>query len=219
MLSRHYSTYGNKWADISRAMSNCSLPACNRKSPKLHNGRSRQQVLIRWTNQLKPGISKNSWGEEEDRALHDLKAKGGSWTKVAADLGIGRTPKQCQERWTNVLDPARNVADCANWSKEEDLLLIQIHNELHGKMAQIQLRLPGSCFNDCQKRYWILHQDQAPKKKTICKHNLPMCTYAQKMPWIRHLRASRYRITKTRNCSEIRRDSFHFVAWPYNCRH
>jgi hypothetical protein len=63
-LLKHYSTYGNKWADISRAMA---------------NGRTGQQCLIRWKNQLTPGINRNFWSDEEDRALQVL--------KKMADLG------------------------------------------------------------------------------------------------------------------------------------
>jgi hypothetical protein len=43
------------------------------------NGRTGQQCLIRWKNQLTPGINRNFWSDEEDRALQVL--------KKMADLG------------------------------------------------------------------------------------------------------------------------------------
>jgi len=118
MLRLHHVNLGNKWAEIARAMA---------------NGRTGQQCLIRWKNQLQPGINKNCWSDEEDHTLKDLKKTGGSWAKIADELDSGRTAKQCQERWTNVLDPARIAAD---WIKNEDLLLLDKHaelNDLRGK--------------------------------------------------------------------------------------
>ena len=52
------------------------------------------------------------------------------------------------------MDPTRNTAD---WSKDEDSILLEKHDELHGKFAQIQLWLPGRSYNDIQQRYLILH--------------------------------------------------------------
>ncbi len=146
-------TFGNKWAHIARTIA---------------NGRTGQQCLIRWKNQLTPGINWNSWGEDEDRTLQVLKKNGGSWAKIAAGLSSGRTAKQCQERRTNVLDEARMTAD---WSKDEDQLLLEKYDEMNGKFAKVLLWLPGWSYNDCQKRFWVLHPEKAPKKVPICKHN------------------------------------------------
>ena len=78
--------------------------------------------------------NRNFWGEDEDRTLLDLKRNGGSWEQIATGLGSGRTAKQCQERWTNVVEPSRVKT---GWSEDEDKILIEKHAELHGKFAQI----------------------------------------------------------------------------------
>jgi hypothetical protein len=57
----------------------------------MDNGRTGQQYLIRWKNQLTPGINRNFWGEDEDRTLLDLKRNGASWEQIATGLGSGRT--------------------------------------------------------------------------------------------------------------------------------
>ena len=104
MLLRHHATFGNKWAQIATAMA---------------NGCTGQHCLIRYRNQLKPGITKKPWSEDEDCRLIVLRTTGGSWPSIAFALNSGRTAKQCQERWTNVPDPARTAEE---WTKDEDCL-------------------------------------------------------------------------------------------------
>ena len=156
MLLTHHTTFGNKWAQIAAAMA---------------NGRTGQQCLIRFNNQLQPGISKKPWSEDEDRNLSTLKKNGGSWPQIASGLNSGRTAKQCQERWTNLLDTSRTVAD---WSVDEDSMLLQKHSDLNGQFSQIRDWLPGRSANDCLHRFTRLHPALAHKKKPICSHGVPV---------------------------------------------
>jgi hypothetical protein len=70
-----------------------------------------------------------------------------------------------------VLDEARITAD---WSKDEDQLLLEKYDEMNGKFAKVLLWLPGRSYNDCQRRFLVLHPGKAPKRKNpICTHNVP----------------------------------------------
>jgi hypothetical protein len=86
-------------------------------------------------------------------------------------LNSYRTAKQCQERWTNLLDPARTVAE---WSLDEDATLLQKYSDLSGQFSQIRRWLPGRSYNDCQSRFYILRPEQAPKSARICMHGVPV---------------------------------------------
>jgi hypothetical protein len=156
MLLKHHTTFGNKWAQIAAAMA---------------NGRTGQQCLIRFSNQLQPGISRKPWSADEDRNLSALKKNGGSWPQIASDLNSGRTAKQCQERWANLLDPVRTDAE---WGLNEDATLLQKHSDLNGQFSLIRLCLPGRSYNDCQSRFYVLRPKQAPKSERNCMHGVPV---------------------------------------------
>jgi hypothetical protein len=77
-------------------------------------GRKRSQCLNRWHNALDPSIDRTNermgkWVEDEDIKLKDavLTHGGKNWGKIAA-LVPGRTRKQCNTRWKDVLDPRIN---------------------------------------------------------------------------------------------------------------
>ncbi len=90
---------------------------------------------------LAPPSQNHKSDKQNGRTLLDLKRNGGSWEQIATGLGSGRTAKQCQERWTNVVDPSRVKT---GWSEDEDKILIEKHAELHGKFAQIRLGCPAA---------------------------------------------------------------------------
>jgi hypothetical protein len=49
----------------------------------------------------------------------------------------GRSGKQCRERYFNILDP--NVKR-GHWTIEEDHLIIELHNAIGNKWAEVTLR-------------------------------------------------------------------------------
>ena len=62
------------------------------------------------------------------------------WKAVAVE--VGRTTKQCRERWINVLDPGILHT---KWSEAELETLFRAHAELGNKWSAIAQRIPGRC--------------------------------------------------------------------------
>lgn len=129
--------------------------------------RTHIQCLQRWSKVLKPGLVKGAWSEDEDAALRhivQLVAKG-NWVGVAEHIP-GRTAKQCRERWMLVLDPSIRKDE---WTKEEDELLIQLHQRHGNSWALIAKQLDGRTENSTKSRFkslerkrersWTAHED------------------------------------------------------------
>eukprot|EP00924_Labyrinthula_sp_SR-Ha-C_P014852 snap_masked-scaffold_9-processed-gene-0.6-mRNA-1 protein AED:0.43 eAED:0.47 QI:0/-1/0/1/-1/1/1/0/207 len=111
------------------------------------SNRSPTQCLQRWYQVLQPGLVKGSWSKEEDEILIAVVKKElgdnyylkpiprlRSW-KFAEDMLVGRTSKQCRERWTLALDPNINKEE---WCKWEDEKIIQLQALLGNKWCLIR---------------------------------------------------------------------------------
>jgi hypothetical protein len=102
--------------------------------------------------------SMGTWTEDEDLKLKAaVQTQGGkNWNKIAA-MVPGRTKKQCNKRWHNVLDPsiALTAGSTGTWAEDEDLKLkaaVQTHGGKNwNKVAAL---VPGRTVTQCQSRWY-----------------------------------------------------------------
>ncbi|OHS94241.1 hypothetical protein TRFO_39569 [Tritrichomonas foetus] len=108
------------------------------ESSNRQNTQSNHQTPIKAN--LSPVTKKHPFSVEEDiEILQFVQAHGTkNWRMIA--LQLGRTPKQCRERWNGHLNPTINKGP---WTIEEDLILAQKQNEIGNKWAEISKFLPG----------------------------------------------------------------------------
>ena len=110
------------------------------------------QCLHRWTKILKPGLVKGPWTIDEDKKLKEWVSKQGpsKWS-LCSDYLIGRSGKQCRERWFNTLNPTVKKG-C--WTAKEDYIIFTRFEKFGSKWSQIANDMKGRTENSIKNRFY-----------------------------------------------------------------
>lgn len=95
-------------------------------------------------------IRRGNWSKEEDKMLLDAIATYDfDWKMISLAMG-GRTSKQCRDRYKLKLDPSINHGP---WTKEEDIILLRLHEQFGRQWTKIASALPGRTENSVKTRF------------------------------------------------------------------
>ena len=142
--------------------------------------RNHVQCLQRWNYVLRPGLIKGAWTSQEDemlvRVVTEFKklAAGINWKEVAKRI-VGRSGKQCRERWYFNLDPSIKTGP---WTSDEDAILLAKQAEAGNRWAHISSLIEGRTENATKMRFKsIMRQKEGVEARRGC----PDSTIARRM--------------------------------------
>ncbi|KAK1423546.1 hypothetical protein QVD17_18850 [Tagetes erecta] len=106
-------------------------------------------------------LKKGAWSEEEDQKLRAYIQRYGHWNwgLLPKFAGLSRSGKSCRLRWMNYLRP--NIKH-GNFTREEDDLIVHLHNTFGNKWSTIATKLPGRSDNEIKNR-WNTHLKKRAK--------------------------------------------------------
>ena len=109
---------------------------------------------------------KNVWTAEEDAHLLELIRACGDkvrWSVIGEQM-VGRSGKQCRERWHNHLSP--NVRK-AKWSPEEDRAIVEAVQVYGTRWSEIVKMFPGRTDNAIKNRWNSMQRKEDRRQKRL----------------------------------------------------
>ncbi|KAL9318619.1 hypothetical protein ACSQ67_015136 [Phaseolus vulgaris] len=132
------------------------------------------------------GLNKGLWTREEDLILINHINKHGhkNWRALPTQAGLLRCGKSCRLRWINYLRPDIKRG---NFTREEEDMIIQLHENLGNRWSAIAAKLAGRTDNEI-KNVWNTHLKKRSQQDKDTKRNHSLvCTQISKQQPVKAL--------------------------------
>lgn len=141
--------------------------------------KKRRSAMIkkRWLNVLDPYLKKGKWSKEEDEfLLEKFRQYGPMWSKIASEVPR-RTVDQCSKRFSEALDPEKDLKNYVNWTESEDIFLINQMNNIGTKWRTIAMDLSKALQSNrsalnCRNRWRTLINSYIKNRNNSAVHML-----------------------------------------------